>query len=117
MNGQDTSKRQHGTGKPRIDGRITPRFTIGVRFVAFVVLVALLAGGVVGFVMINTSGDSLRQEILLNNLAGANQLADYTSNYVKVVQANLRSFARRPIMMQTTRDNEFTLPYNIARWL
>jgi PAS domain S-box-containing protein len=105
-NSQGTSKRQHGTGKPRISSRIAPRFSIGVQFVSFVVLVALLAGGIVGYSLINTSRGSLRQEVLHNNLAQADLAADFASNYMKVIQASIRSFALRPTVMKAILENE-----------
>jgi signal transduction histidine kinase len=100
-NNQGTSEQQHRTSKPRISGRIVPHFTIGVRFVIFVVLVALLAGGVVGLVTINTSRSSLRQDILHNNLAQADLAAEFASNYVKVIQTSIHSFSARPSVVQS----------------
>jgi len=51
-----------------LSGKTALRYNIGVRFFSFVVLVALLSGGVVGFVMIRNSRDYLRQQALRNNL-------------------------------------------------
>ena len=83
----------------------TPRFTIGVRFVSLVVLVALLAGGAVGWATINTSRDSLRQQVLHNNLAQADLAAQLTSNYLQAIQAHIQVFASRPDVRQAIFKN------------
>ncbi len=100
------SENKHGTGKPGIRRRMAPRLTIGVKFVSFVVLVTLLAGGIVGMVTINASRDSLRQEVLRDNLGRADLAAEFASNYVKVIQANLLSFAARSDIVQAVLDNQ-----------
>jgi PAS domain S-box-containing protein len=115
---QGTSKQQHRTGKPGIGGRFAPRFTIGVRFVSFVVLVALLAGGSVGFAAINTSRDSLRQDSLNNNLAQADLAAEFASNYVKAIQASIRTFSVRPSVVQAVlSDTPETLQAELSQFV
>lgn len=104
-NSQGTSRRQQGTGKPRGRHRIAPRFTIGIRFVSFVVLVALMAGGGVGFALTNTSRDSLRQDVLRNNLAQAELAAEFASNYVKAIQVSIHSFSARSSVVQAVLSN------------
>jgi sensor histidine kinase regulating citrate/malate metabolism len=103
---KSTSEREQVAGNQGKRGKIVPRFTIGVRFISFVVLVALLSGGIASFVAIKTSRDSLRQEVLHNNLAQADLAAEFASNYVKVIQANVRSFAARPAIVRAVLDNE-----------
>lgn len=53
------------------------RLTLGVNFVSLAVLVALLAGGIVGLVTIKSSCGALRQQFLSNNLAQADLAADF----------------------------------------
>jgi PAS domain S-box-containing protein len=100
-----TSEKQHGTGKSGIHRRMAPRLTIGVKFVSFVVLATLLAGGVVGWVTINTSSNSLRQQVLHNNFAQAELAADFASNYINAVQAHVKVFAKRPDVQQAVLRN------------
>jgi hypothetical protein len=100
------SKKQYKRSKSGIQRRMTPRLTIGVKFVSFVVLIALLAGGIVGMVTINSSRDSLRQDILINSLAQADLASDFASNYVQTIQANVRAFAERPTIRQAVMNNK-----------
>ncbi len=105
-NDPGTSGQQHGTGKPGIRRSIVPRFSIGTRFICSAILIALLAGGVVGLVTINTSLGSLRQSVLHQNLDQAELAAQFASNYMKVIQADVRAFATRPAIIQAVLDNE-----------
>jgi PAS domain S-box-containing protein len=100
-----TSEKKPGTGKSGIQRRMAPRLTIGVKFVSFVVLVALLAGAIVGWVTINTSSNSLRQQVLHNNLAQADLAASFASNYINAVQAHVQVFAERPDVKQAILSN------------
>jgi len=59
-NTNGTSKRKQAARRLRSIGKTALRYNIGVRFFSFVVLIALLSGGVVGFVMVRTSRDYLR---------------------------------------------------------
>lgn len=100
------SEKPKGTGKSVIRRKMAPRLTIGVKFVSLVVLVALLAGAVVGWVTINTSRDSLRKQILNQNLSQAVLTSDFASNYIAVVQAHIKVFAARPDVRQAVLANK-----------
>ena len=99
-NNKDTPKRQRVTGKLRAPGRTSMRYTIGMRFLSFVILVALLSGGVIGLVMTWNSRDYLRQQAFQNNLNQANLAAVFASNYIGAVEAHLEVFATRPDVRQ-----------------
>ena len=95
-NKNGVTKRQSVNRSLRAIGKTALRYNIGVRFFSFVVLVALLSGGVVGFVMIRNSRDYLRQQALRNNFNQAELAASFASNYIKVIEAHVQVFATRP---------------------
>ena len=99
-NKKDTPKRQRITGKLRNFGRTPIRYNIGMRFLSFVILVALLSGGVVGLVIVKNSRDYLRQQAFQNNLNQANLAAAFASNYITAIEAHLEVFATRPDVRQ-----------------
>jgi len=69
---------------------------ISVRFVGFVVLATLLAGGIISFAAISISKNTIRQEILNNSRTQAELTAEFTANYIEVIQANIKVFSTRP---------------------
>jgi signal transduction histidine kinase/HAMP domain-containing protein len=87
-------------------GKNELRYSIGVRFFSFVVLIALLSGGVVGFVMVRTSRDYLRRQALQNNLNQANLAASFASNYIAAVEAHVKVFATRPDIVQAVFNGQ-----------
>ena len=94
MNNKETPKLQNVANKLRTKIRTNVRFSISVRILSFIVLVALLSGGVVGLVMVKNSRDYLRQQALQNNLNQANLTAAFASNYITTVEAHLGVFAK-----------------------
>jgi signal transduction histidine kinase/HAMP domain-containing protein len=105
-NKNDVKKRQSVYGKLRNIGKNELRYSIGVRFFSFVVLIALLSGGVVGFVMVRTSRDYLRRQALQNNLNQANLAASFASNYIAAVEAHVKVFATRPDIVQAVFNGQ-----------
>jgi signal transduction histidine kinase/HAMP domain-containing protein len=98
------TKRQSVKGKLRTIGNTALRYNIGVRFFSFVVVVAVLSGGVVGFVIVRNSRDYLRQQALQNNLNQANLAASYASNYIAAIEAHVKVFATRPDIVQAVSN-------------
>jgi signal transduction histidine kinase/HAMP domain-containing protein len=90
----------------RAIGKTALRYNIGVRFFSFVVLIALLSGGVVDFVMVRTSRDYLRRQALQNNLNQANLAASFASNYIAAVEAHVKVFATRPDIVQAVFNGQ-----------
>ena len=78
---------------------------ISVRFVGFVVLVTLLAGGIISFVAITISKNTIRQEILNNSHTQAELTAEFTANYIEVIQANIKSFSTRTLIANYINEN------------
>ena len=78
---------------------------ISVRFVGFVVLATLLAGGIVSFAAITISKNATRQEILNNSHTQAELAAEFTANYIEVIQANINSFSTRPSLLENINGN------------
>jgi signal transduction histidine kinase/HAMP domain-containing protein len=105
-NKNDVKKRQSVYGKLRNIGKNELRYSIGVRFFSFVVLIALLSGGVVDFVMVRTSRDYLRRQALQNNLNQANLAASFASNYIAAVEAHVKVFATRPDIVQAVFNGQ-----------
>ena len=79
---------------------------VGFRFISFVILITLLSGGILSFITISISKKSVRQEVLDDNLIQANLAAEFTSNYIEVIQANIRSFASRPLISVYINEND-----------
>jgi signal transduction histidine kinase len=100
---EDNPKRN----KRRILSRLTPRYTIGVRFITFVVLTAIVAVCSVSFITINNSYETNRQSILQNSLITADLTDSFISQYILALESHLRVFALRPDVQQflTTRDS------------
>jgi signal transduction histidine kinase/HAMP domain-containing protein len=105
-NTNGTSKRKQAARRLRSIGKTALRYNIGVRFFSFVVLIALLSGGVVGFVMVRTSRDYLRRQALQNNLNQANLAASFASNYIAAVEAHVKVFATRPDIVQAVFNGQ-----------
>ncbi len=98
--------------------RMTPRMTIGVKFLSLVVLVALLAGGIVGMVTIKTSRDELRKQVLQDNLAEANLAADLTSHCMKSAQLPVQVLAARADIREAVlADNPEKLHSTLAEFV
>jgi hypothetical protein len=70
------------------------------QLIGLIVVVALVAGGVFGTILTNTSRDALRATILHSNLAHANLATEFASAYIQAVQANARLFATRPTVVR-----------------
>ena len=100
MNNKETPKLQNATNKLRTIVRTNIRYNISVRLISFVILVALLSGGIVGMVMLKNSRDYLRQQALQSNLNQANLASSYASNYIKAIEAHITVFATRPDVRQ-----------------
>lgn len=83
------------------------RFGLVTQLIILVILIAILIGGTLGVVLTNASANSLKQEILRNNLTHADLAAQYTSNYIKVVQAHVKVFALRPDIRQAVLGKTF----------
>jgi PAS domain S-box-containing protein len=105
-NKNGVTKRQNVKGKLQTIGKTVLRYNIGVRFFSFVILVALLSGGVVGLVMVRNSRDYLRQQALQNNLNQANLAASYASNYIAAIEAHVKVFATRPDVVQAVLNGQ-----------
>ena len=78
------------------------RYRLGLvtQLIILVVIVTLIVGGTIGIVLTNTSANTIKQDELRHNLAQADLAAQFASNYVKAIQAGIRSFAARPTVVQ-----------------
>ena len=78
---------------------------IGFWFVNFVIVVVLFTGGFISLVAITTSKETVRQEILEHSHSEAHLAAEFTENYIEVIQGNIRSFASRPSVATYISEN------------
>ena len=83
------------------------RLGLATQLIILVVIVTIIIGGTLGAVLTNTSADSLKQNILRNNLIQADLAAQYTGNYIKAVRAHVEVFVRRPDIRQAVLDKTF----------
>ena len=83
-----------------------PRFGLALRLIGLIVLVALVAGGLVGAVLIENSRSAIREHILESNLAAADLAAQFAANYVEGAETNVRQFAARPLFLRAVFDND-----------
>jgi signal transduction histidine kinase len=92
---------------PGIKSKLTPRYTIGVRFISFVVLTAIIAGVSVSFITINYNYNTTRESILQNSLITADLSESFISQYILALESHIRVFSLRPDVQQylTTRDS------------
>ena len=79
---------------------------LGSRVIGLVMLTALVAGGLVGLVLIQNSRTVLRQHILNSNLATADLAAQFATNYVEGAETNVRQLAIRPSLLRAIFDND-----------
>lgn len=91
--------REDRAGAGSFSGRL---FGAGLvpKIVAIMIVVAVATGGLIGITLTGTSRHELRRSLLDGNLAHADLAAEFATNYVKVIQANIRSFASRPTIRQ-----------------
>src|SRR5258706_14110314 len=77
------------------------------RFTAFVVLAILLTGSLVSTLMIRRSQIALRQEIITNNLAAAELVADFAAQYVDGATTTLNILASSPQIVEIVASGNF----------
>jgi hypothetical protein len=96
------------------------RYRLGLvtQLIILVAIVTMVIGGILGIVLTNTSANTLKQDVLRNNLAQADLAAQFASNYVKAVQASARSFASRPSVVQAElADTPEKLQLELSQYL
>ena len=100
MKKTNVMEQKNVTGKLRTNVRSPLRYSIGFRFIGFVMLAVAIAGAGVSLVVLSTSREHLRQQALNDNLNQANLAAAFASNYIEVIEAHVEVFARRPDVRQ-----------------
>ena len=76
------------------------------QLIGLIILVALVAGGLVGAVLIENSRSAMRDRCLENNLATADLAATFAANYVEGAETNLRQFATRTLFLRAIFDHD-----------
>ncbi len=79
-----------GLGHPRLG------FGLTLQLISLVTLVALGVGGGMGLALTQSSRNTLRAGTFANSLAHADLAAEYASEYLNVLQAQVRLLATRP---------------------
>ena len=79
---------------------------LGPRLIGLVMLTALVAGGLVGAVLIENGRSVVRKDILESNLATADLAAQFAANYVEGAETNVHLFAARPLFIRAVLEND-----------
>jgi len=99
------------------ENKMTLFNSVSFRFVFFVMLLTILTGGIISFTTINISRNSIRQEVLDHNHTQATLVAEFTSDLMEVIQANIRSFSTRPLIAVYIEENDMELASKMLREL
>jgi hypothetical protein len=83
------------------------RFNLVGQLIVFAVIAVLSAGGSVSLVMMRHSENSLRRQIIADNLAIVDLGAQLTARYVQESQWNLEFFARSPDIVRAAESGDF----------
>jgi PAS domain S-box-containing protein len=79
---------------------------LALRLIGLIIVVAVVAGGSVGAVLIENSRSATREYILESNLAAADLAARFAANYVEGAETNVRQFAARPLFIRAVLDHD-----------
>lgn len=90
------------TGAQPLRQRLAPRL------IGLVMLTALVTGGLLGLMLIQSSRSIMREEILAKNLATADLVAKFAANYIEGAQTNVRQFAARPLFIRAVLERDLT---------
>ncbi|MCI0475494.1 MAG: HAMP domain-containing protein, partial [Anaerolineales bacterium] len=87
---------------------IRERLWLGLapQVIGLAILIALVAGGLVGVMLIQNSHNVMREEILQKNLATADLVARFAANYIEGAETNLRQFAARRLFTRAVLEND-----------
>jgi len=83
------------------------RIGLAVQVITLVVVAVVVAGGVIGAVLLREGQNMLREQIIANNLAAADLAAEFASRYIEGTQLSIRLFARSPFIEQSVASGEF----------
>ena len=86
--------------------RTRPSIGLAYELIGLVVFIVLVAGGVVGAVLIHNSRAALRADIFESNLAAADLAAKFAANYLEGAETNVRLFAVRPSFLRAIFDRD-----------
>jgi signal transduction histidine kinase/DNA-binding response OmpR family regulator len=84
------------------------RFGLVPQIVTVVVLVVVLVGGLISAVMLRQSQNTLREQIITNNLASVDLAAELAHRYIEGTQIAVRLFARSPFIEQSVFSGDFS---------
>ncbi|HTF91842.1 MAG TPA: hypothetical protein VK632_02295, partial [Verrucomicrobiae bacterium] len=83
------------------------RIGLAVQVITLVVVAVVVAGGVIGAVLLRDGQNMLREQIIATNLASADLAAEFASRYIEGTQLSIRLFARSPFIEQSVASGEF----------
>ncbi len=84
------------------------RFGLVPQIITVVVLVVVLVGGLIGTVTVRQSQNTLREQIIANNLASVDLAAELAHRYIEGTQIAVRLFARSPFIEQSVFSGNFS---------
>jgi|GEM_PF-1284793 len=93
------------------------RLGLASQVIGLVIFTALVAGGLVGVMLIQNSYTITREGILQKNLATADLVARFAAHYIEGVETNLRQFAARPLFIRAVRENDLEAELHLAQFL
>jgi PAS domain S-box-containing protein len=79
---------------------------LGPRVISLVLLAVLLAGGLIGWLVIQNSRSIIRESVLSRNLAIASVAGDLAAQFVDGAEASLRQLAARPLFIKAVLDGD-----------
>jgi len=94
--------------KQDLMARLAFRFGLAPQIVTVVVLVVVLVGGLISAVMLRQSQNTLREQIITNNLASVDLAAELAHRYIEGTQIAIRLFARSPFIEQSVFNGNFS---------
>jgi signal transduction histidine kinase/DNA-binding response OmpR family regulator len=83
------------------------RFGLVPQVIALVVVVVVLVGGLISAVMVRQSQQTLREQIIANNLASADLAAEFARHYIEGTQISIELFAHSTFIEQAILGGRF----------
>lgn len=84
------------------------RYGLAPQFITLVMAAVVLVGGLISAVMVHQSQNTLREQIVANNLAGIDLAAEFAHRYIEGTQISIRLFARSPFIEQSVFGGNFS---------
>ena len=84
------------------------RFGLVPQVISLVVLTVVLVGGLISAVMVRQIQNTVREQIIANNLASAELAAEFAHNYIDGTQISIRLFVHGALLEQSVLSSRFS---------